>query len=148
MQLKLRPAWRKQWFLILVALSFLAGPLLYLHDSPDTTIETTIPTLLTIEAPFLIISLIIWLVVVVRRYSWKYTVDSENIESRHGIVAREVRVIRVSDLRNVNVRQSIFHRLINIGAVEFSSAGTAGVEVVFAGVHDPMTVMHKVQDMT
>ena len=40
---------------------------------------------------------------------------------------------------------SILERLIGIGDVEFSSAGTATVEVVFKGIHDPMGVMQKIQ---
>jgi uncharacterized membrane protein YdbT with pleckstrin-like domain len=79
-------------------------------------------------------------VVAFRRYSWRYTIDDRTIESRHGVIARNVQSIRIQDLRNVNVRQSLVQRLLRVGNVEFSSAGGAGIEVVFHGVSDPMAV--------
>lgn len=71
----------------------------------------------------------------------------KNAECFHrGIIAREVRAIRVEDLRNINVKRSIFHRIIGIGDIEFSSSGSSGIEVVFKGVRHPMTVMTRIQN--
>jgi len=84
----------------------------------------------------------LWLLVVVfyRHYAWTYTIRKGSIESRRGIIGRDVQSIRVEDLRNVNVHQSIVQRLFKVGDVEFSSAGGAGVEVTFRGVPDPLAV--------
>ena len=144
MQYKLRPAWRKQWFLTGVAVLLLFLPFLPQIDSFGTPTEIDLNfNLAIIEIPFFLACLVI----LVRHFAWRYSVENATIESRHGIIAREIRSIRVADLRNINVKQSIFQRLIGIGDVEFSSSGTAGVEVVFYGVHNPMVVMHEVQKM-
>ncbi|MEK7796111.1 MAG: PH domain-containing protein, partial [Pseudomonadota bacterium] len=55
-----------------------------------------------------------------------------------------VQSIRVQDLRNVNVRQTIWQRLFGVGDVEFSSAGGTGIEVTFYGVTDPLDVKDRV----
>ncbi len=78
--------------------------------------------------------------IIYRRFCWLYTVDQEHIESHRGILARRVRSIRIRDLRNVNVRQSIAQRLFGVGDVEFSSAAGGDIEVTFFGVADPLEV--------
>ncbi|MDH3371305.1 MAG: PH domain-containing protein, partial [Gammaproteobacteria bacterium] len=86
-------------------------------------------------------------VVIYRRYSWAYTIDSDTIESREGIIARKVKSIRIRDLRNINVNQTLFQRIVGLGDVEFSSAGGSGIEVTFLGVDDPLTVKALAQRM-
>jgi uncharacterized membrane protein YdbT with pleckstrin-like domain len=100
-------------------------------------------TVAVLGAPFGVICLIM----IYRHYSWRYTVDAVNIESRRGIIARNVSSIRIADVRNINVKQSLFERILFIGDVEFSSAGTAGVEVVFKGISRPMRIKQKVQEI-
>jgi hypothetical protein len=51
-----------------------------------------------------------------------------------------VHSIRIKDLRNINVNQTLWQRLVGVGDVEFSSAGGSGIEVVFLGVDKPMQV--------
>jgi uncharacterized membrane protein YdbT with pleckstrin-like domain len=135
-----RPAWREQWLLIILAIALFLLPFLPWLETSISLDNLKITAML--EAPFLIVCLII----IVRHYSWQFTVNGDIIESRHGIIAREVRAIRVEDLRNINVKQSLFHRIIGIGDVEFSSAGDSGIEVVFKGVSQPMAVMRRIQN--
>ena len=96
-----------------------------------------------------IVAVFVYLVAVViyRRYSWAYAIDSETIESREGLIARKVKSIRVQDLRNINVNQSLWQRMMGVGDVEFSSAGGSGIEVVFRGVDDPLKVKALAQRM-
>lgn len=163
MTLKKRPAWRTQWLAILFALALLLLPLAPLSNVIAAHLQAVFPQLaqkiaafgvgnedsseidvqyITLLAlPFLAVSLMI----MYRHYSWLYSVQAGNIESRHGIIAREIRSIHVNDLRNVNIKQSLFQRLIFVGDVEFSSAGSADVEVVFKGVGEPMRVKNIVQ---
>jgi uncharacterized membrane protein YdbT with pleckstrin-like domain len=79
-------------------------------------------------------------VVIYRRYSWAYKIDNDTIESREGLIARKVKSIRIQDLRNINVNQSLVERILGVGDVEFSSAGGSGIEVVFRGVDRPLEV--------
>jgi uncharacterized membrane protein YdbT with pleckstrin-like domain len=82
-----------------------------------------------------------------RHFASAYTIDGGNIESREGIIARKVNSIRVVDVRNINVKQSILNRLLGIGAIEFSSAAATEAEVVFNDIANPMRVKEKVQAM-
>ena len=45
----------------------------------------------------------------------------------------------------MNVRQSIMQRILGIGDIEFSSAAGGGVEVVFFGIPDPLSVRNLAQ---
>ncbi len=100
-----------------------------------------------LAAFFLTFAIVLLLTALYQHYQWLFTIDSQKIESRRGIIGRDVRSIRTKDLRNIHVRQSFFHRIINVGNVEFSSAAGADVEVVFYGVSDPMTIKEKVQQL-
>jgi membrane protein YdbS with pleckstrin-like domain len=82
-----------------------------------------------------------------RHYSWRFTIADGSIESRHGIIAREVSSMRISDVRNINVKQTLFERLFFIGDVEFSSAASDTAEVVFKDVSRPMRVKRRVQEV-
>lgn len=86
------------------------------------------------------------LIMLYRHYSWRFSIANGGIESRHGIVAREVNSIRISDVRNINVKQKLFERLFLIGDVEFSSAASDGAEVIFKDVSRPMRVKRRVQE--
>ena len=139
-----RPAWRNQWLAVTLAsllLMFFTGASMYvsLTDSGSTSE-------IGIQAAGILL-LAFWIPVFYRRYSWRFTIDEENIESRHGIIARKLKSIRIEDLRNINVTQSVFQRLFGIGDIEFSSAAGGGVEVVFKGVIDPISVKEIAQDL-
>lgn len=131
------PAWANQWWQIgimflmpvVFAWAWLKG---HQHFSPDALRVVHV----------VIVAVFVYLIAVVtyRRYSWAYTIDSETIESREGLIARKVKSIRVQDLRNINVNQSLWQRILGVGDVEFSSAGGSGIEVVFRGVDKPLEV--------
>lgn len=137
-----RPSWRAQW-LGLVAETVLFFGLLAAAGW-SVAVERSgvvVPALGVIGVTFALLGGVI----LYRKYSWRFAIDDENIESRRGIVARQIRSIRVKDLRNVNVRQSIMQRILGIGDVEFSSAAGGGVEVVFFGIADPLDVRNLAQ---
>jgi LPXTG-motif cell wall-anchored protein len=81
-----------------------------------------------------------------RRREWKFIISSEQIESHHGIISKEIKTVRLQDLHNINVKQSDSQRILGTGDVEFSSANGSGVEVVFYGVPKPMDLQAKIQN--
>ena len=139
-----RPAWLNQWWQIAVAvlLSFVFV-LAYLKGYQYFSSENLRVVLVVIVAVFVYLLA----VVIYRRYSWAYTINGETIESREGLIARKVSSIRVRDLRNINVKQTLWQRLMGVGDVEFSSAGGSGIEVSFRGVNDPLQVKSLAQRM-
>lgn len=137
-----RPSWRSQWLeLVVETMLFLC---LIVAVGWSVAVERTsvvVVALGVIGVAFVLLGSIM----LYRKYSWRFAIDDENIESRRGIIARQIRSIRVKDLRNVNVRQSIMQRILGIGDVEFSSAAGGGVEVMFFGVADPLSVRNLAQ---
>lgn len=137
-----RPAWHNQWWQIALAVALPVVFVTAIFGGPRYFSQPTLRVALVVLAAAFVYLVV---VVVYRRFSWCYTIDGETIESRRGVVARRVQSIRIRDLRNINVRQSLVQRLLRVGDVEFSSAGGGGVEVVFFGVAAPMQVKDQVQ---
>jgi uncharacterized membrane protein YdbT with pleckstrin-like domain len=153
MRYVLRPAWRSQWGLMMLAIVLLVIPFLPFAETIDFDNLTAsfqnavsaldVGLLSVLGVPFVLVLLIM----VYRHHSWLFTVGDGNVESRHGIIAREVRSIRIADVRNINVKQSLFDRLLFIGDIEIGSAGTADIEVVFHRVGRPFAVKRKIQNL-
>ncbi len=132
-----RPAWLNQWWQIGVLLLMpVVFVLAYLKGHQYFSSENLRVVYVVIVAVFVYLVA----VMIYRRYSWRYLIDGETIESREGMIARKVHSIRVRDLRNINVNQTLIQRILGVGDVEFSSAGGSGIEVVFSGVSHPMQV--------
>jgi len=139
-----RPAWLNQWWQIgVMFLMPVVFILAYLKGHQYFSPENLRVVYVVIVAVFVYLIA----VVIYRRYSWMYVIDGETIESREGLIARKVCSIRVRDLRNINVKQSLWQRLMGVGDVEFSSAGGSGIEVSFRGVGDPLQVKSLAQHM-
>lgn len=144
MDYRSRPAWRAQWVSLGLEFILLIG-LLWAFWAVIARDPSFWQQLLYLLALLCVSALAV--PILYRRYVWRYSVDRENIESRYGIIARQVHSIRIQDLRNVNVKQNILQRLIGIGDVEFSSAGGEGIEVVFNAITSPMQLKERVQDL-
>lgn len=79
-----------------------------------------------------------------KRLSFTYTVTKDCVRSRNGLIARNESEIRITDIREVGVTQSIGQRIFGVGSVYFASADTGDVEVTFDGVSDPHEVRNYV----
>lgn len=71
------------------------------------------------------------------------------VASRHGLISKDTSEIRISDIRAINIRQSIFDRIMRVGRIAFSSAASGAPEgeeeVIFFGVHNPEEIKRLVQ---
>jgi len=141
MQYRGRPSWQNQWGSITFA-AILSGSFIY--GIPFIReIDTTGLAVIFLAA----VLVLIYVSIIYGHYAWTFTVSQDSIESRHGIIARNIRSILVRDLRNINLRQTIFQRLLGIGDLEFSTAGGSGIEVSFFGVKHPMELKEQIQNM-
>ncbi len=139
-----RPAWLNQWWQMAMAVLLpFVFVLAYLKGDQYFSAPNLRVVLVVVVAVFIYLLA----VVIYRRYSWAYTINGETIESREGLIARKVKSIRIQDLRNINVNQSLLQRIMGVGDVEFSSAGGSGIEVTFRGVDDPLKVKSLAQRM-
>ena len=84
----------------------------------------------------------------VKRVATVYTITDRRLNIKRGIVSREVQETRLERVQNVNYRQSVYQRLMQIGDVDFDTAATDDYNFVFAGVADPADVVHQVDQAT
>jgi uncharacterized membrane protein YdbT with pleckstrin-like domain len=95
---------------------------------------------------FLLILLVI-IVDVLRRNSTRYTVTSQRIQIRRGILSRQERSTHLDRVQNVNTNQSLIERVLKVGAVDFDTAGSDpnDAELRFRGVSDPHGLVRELQ---
>lgn len=84
----------------------------------------------------------------IKRIATVYTITDRRLNVKHGIVARKVQETRLQRVQNVNFSQGVYERIMQIGNVEFTTAGTEESNFVFAGVAQPEQVVEKVDRAT
>jgi uncharacterized membrane protein YdbT with pleckstrin-like domain len=100
---------------------------------------------------FLVVLVVIGLTMVVgfvKRMATTYTITDRRLNIKRGIVSREVQETRLERVQNVNYRQSVYQRVMQIGDVDFDTAATDDYNFVFIGVADPANVVHSVDQAT
>jgi len=80
----------------------------------------------------------------IRRISTTYTITDQRLNIKRGIVSRQVQETRLQRVQNVNFNQSAFQRIMQIGDVDFDTAGTDDSDFTFAGVDEPADVVKQV----
>ncbi len=96
----------------------------------------------------LVVLAITILVGFVKRVATTYTITNHRLNIKRGIVSREIQETRLERVQNVNYRQSVYQRLMQIGDVDFDTAATDDYNFVFAGVADPGDVVQSVDRAT
>jgi membrane protein YdbS with pleckstrin-like domain len=84
----------------------------------------------------------------VKRVATTYTITNRRLNIKRGIVSREIQETRLERVQNVNYRQSVYQRIMQIGDVDFDTAATDDYNFVFYGVADPGDVVHRVDRAT
>jgi uncharacterized membrane protein YdbT with pleckstrin-like domain len=100
---------------------------------------------------FLVVLVVIGITVLagfVKRVATVYTITDRRLNIKRGIVSREVQETRLERVQNVNYRQSVYQRVMQIGDVDFDTAATDDYNFVFAGVANPGEVVHQVDQAT
>jgi uncharacterized membrane protein YdbT with pleckstrin-like domain len=84
----------------------------------------------------------------VKRVATVYTITDRRLNIKIGIIARKVQETRLQRVQNVNYDQGVYERIMQIGDVEFTTAGTDESNFVFAGVAQPEQVVQQVEQAT
>ena len=84
---------------------------------------------------------VVLLVGLVRRLGTHYLVTTERLRIRRGILSRRVQQTQLERVQNVNTDQSFFERVLQIGTVDFDTAGTEDSDFTFRGIADPEQVV-------
>jgi uncharacterized membrane protein YdbT with pleckstrin-like domain len=97
---------------------------------------------------FVVIFVITVLVGFIKRVATVYTITDRRLNIKIGIIARKVQETRLQRVQNVNYDQGVYERIMQIGDVEFTTAGTDESNFVFAGVAQPEQVVQQVEQAT
>jgi uncharacterized membrane protein YdbT with pleckstrin-like domain len=84
----------------------------------------------------------------IKRVATVYTITDRRLNIKRGIIARKVQETRLQRVQNVNFSQGVYERIMQIGDVDFDTAGTDDSNFVFAGVAQPEQVVEQVDRAT
>jgi uncharacterized membrane protein YdbT with pleckstrin-like domain len=79
-----------------------------------------------------------------RRIATTYTITSKRLHIKRGIIARKTQEARLERVQNVNTDQGVLARILQIGTVDFDTAGSDDSEFTFEGVANPDSVVRAV----
>ena len=80
----------------------------------------------------------------IKRVTTTYTITDRRLNIKRGIISREVQQTRLERVQNVNYNQTFFQRMLQVGDVDFDTAGSGDYDFSFDGVADPEEVVKKV----
>jgi uncharacterized membrane protein YdbT with pleckstrin-like domain len=67
-------------------------------------------------------------------------VTDDQTTLRTGLLSKNTNDVFHENVRNIQVRQSFFQRIMSVGDIGISSAGQSGVEIEVKGIPDPERV--------
>ncbi|MCW3014044.1 MAG: hypothetical protein JWO02_1136 [Solirubrobacterales bacterium] len=132
-----RPSWRSilSFYLAGLVIALVVGGIVALADKNATGV-----------AAFAVIMAIVVVVGFLKRVSTSYTITSERLHIRRGLLSRKVQQTNLERVQNVNTSQSFFERILQVGTVDFDTAGTDDSEFSFDGVANPEEVVAAVDN--
>ena len=80
-----------------------------------------------------------------KRISTRYAITDRRLRIQRGIVSRDVEEARIERVQNVNVRQSILERILQVGTIDFDTASNRADDTFqFRGIADPGEIVRLV----
>lgn len=74
-----------------------------------------------------------------------YIVTSTKIVVKRGLIAKHIDEIVVSDIRYINVYQTILGAIFKYGNISIGTAGHAGLEIKMEGLPNPIEIKDRIQ---
>jgi uncharacterized membrane protein YdbT with pleckstrin-like domain len=91
-----------------------------------------------------VVLVIVILVGLIKRSATRYVITTERLHIRRGILSKSTQETRIERVQNVNTQQSLFERVLQVGTVDFDTAGSDDSEFRFVGVGNPEEVVRAV----
>lgn len=138
------PTWRAQFlrlvgFLLLAAIPLALSLLLAAND-----VGTGLPVwqwlLVTVA-----LALAILAIDAMRRFATLYQVTTRRIRIRRGILSRRNQSTSIGRLQSIDISQSALARVLNVGDIDFSTAGEDSPDFRFDGVGAPNEMVQIVE---
>ena len=122
-EIVLRPAWRSQWLTIVLLIISISGYIVIVN-----------PWLQLFLSFFICF---FFFKILARRYGRSYMIGPKGVEVNIGIFYRDMTRIEYRHIRGVNLRQSLFNRLMSIGQILVSTSGM-DTELVISDITKPV----------
>ncbi|MGD9853833.1 MAG: PH domain-containing protein [Planctomycetaceae bacterium] len=90
-----------------------------------------------------VILLVIWYL---QTLATTLTVTNEQTTLRKGLLSKNTNDIFHENVRNIQVKQTFFQRLMGVGYIGISSSGQSGVEIELNGIPDPDRVKELIDE--
>ena len=78
------------------------------------------------------------------RIGTTYTITNHRLHIKRGIISRRTQEARLERVQNVNTNQGVIERILQVGTVDFDTAGTTDSDFSFRGVSQPERVVRAV----
>ena len=79
----------------------------------------------------------------IKRVATPYTITDRRLNIKRGIVSREVQETRLERVQNVNYRQTVYQRIMQIGDVDFDTAASGRLRLRLRRGAEPRQVVHR-----
>ncbi len=80
----------------------------------------------------------------VRRLRATYFITNQRLTIETGLLSRDLHQTRLERIQNVNSRQTLLERALQVGTVEFDTAGESEFDFSFPGVAHPRWIVRTV----
>lgn len=110
---------------------------IYYEENPSMFRNQPIGFVLTCILSLVGVGLIIFLVWWLKCKGTTLTVTSDRTRLRKGILSKSVTEVWHQDIRNVQLHQTFFQRIFDVGTLGISSSGQSGLEISVSGIPDP-----------
>lgn len=142
-----RPSWRSQLSHFVVWVPVALAPFVIALILANYDVDTLLPVWQWFVISLILVGIVV-VVDAVRRLATFYVVTNQRLRVRQGLLSRNEQTARFDRVQNVDVRQSLADRMLNVGLVDFDTAGAGGDpnHLVFRGVHDPQSLVRVVAE--
>ena len=100
--------------------------------------------ILTIQGAFIGIPLII--IVELMRRGNKYYITDKRVIHQFTFISRKTSAALYDKIQDIHFTQGCLERIFGIGKVHINTAGTHLVEIVFAGVQNPVNIKRMIEE--
>ena len=109
-------------------------------ENPSMFRNRPVEFVFTVVLCVVLVGFIIFFMWWLRCKGTQLTITSERTRLRKGILSKSITEVWHQDVRNVQLNQTFFQRLLGVGSLGISSAGQAGLEISVSGIPNPEQV--------
>jgi uncharacterized membrane protein YdbT with pleckstrin-like domain len=92
-----------------------------------------------IQVAFVVLALgvLVWIVTMIRARTVSWSLTSDRLIEKRGLIASRRREMELADIRSVEVDQRVFQRMFGLGDVTIASAASADYAIRLNEIQDP-----------